>query len=132
MDFDSANENGDDAKVLALADGENSREGTKIFMEQKLKTFLTSDGGEAKSSSQFENDLSAEGGEEATDCFDSETVLLSREISNPNDETRKNQEVILTANVTLTASEAEREKMRARQTHEGEDEFYNALTQRVL
>ena len=84
-------------------------------MEQELKTFLTSEGGEAKSSSQFETDSSEEGGE-VTDCFDSETVLRAREISNSNDETRKNQEITLTANVALTASEAAREKTRARQT----------------
>jgi len=100
-------------------------------MEQELKTFLTSEGGEPKTSSQYESDPSEEGGE-VTDCFDSETVLRSREIKNSNDETRKNQEITLTANVALTASEAAGEKRHARQTLESEDEFYNALVQRVL
>jgi hypothetical protein len=38
----------------------------------------------------------------------------------------------LSANIVLTASEAAREQKRARQSLEAEDEFYNALTQRVL
>ena len=130
-DFEMTNKNNDDEDVLALADDETSSESEKDFMEQELKTFLTSDGGEANASSQFASDPSEEGGE-VTDCFDSETVLRSREIRNSNDEAPKNQEITLTANVALTASEAALEKKRARQTIESEDEFYNSLVQRVL
>ncbi len=131
VDFETTNENGDDEDVLALADDETIGEVERDFMEQELKTFLTSEGGGAKTSSQFESDQ-GEDGDEVTDCFDSKTVLRSREIKNSNDENRKNQEITLTANVALTASETAREKRRARQTLESEDEFYNALAQRVL
>lgn len=130
-DFELTNENDDNEDVLALADGETSGETEKDFMEQELKNFLTSDGGEANSSSQFESDSNVEGGE-VTDCFDSETVLRAREIRNSNDENIKNQEITLTASVALTASEAAREKAHVRQTIESEDEFYNSLVQRVL
>jgi type IV secretory pathway TraG/TraD family ATPase VirD4 len=129
-DFETTNENGDDEEVLALADDETSGDGERDFMQQELKTFLTSDGGEPKTPTQFESDLTKGG--EVTDCFDSETVLRSREIRNSTDEAPKNQEITLTANVALTANEAAREKRRARQTLESEDEFYNALVQRVL
>lgn len=129
-DFETTNENGDDEGVLALANGEIYREDDRDFMEQELKTFLTNDS-EAKTFSQSESDPSEEGGK-ITDCFDSETVLRSREIRNSNDEDQNNQEITLTASVALTASEAAREKRRARQTLESEDEFYNALVQRVL
>lgn len=128
--FETTNENDDDEDVLTLADNETSGEDEKDFMEQELKTFLTKDG-EAKTSSQYESDPSEEGGE-VTDCFDSETVLRSREVRNSNDDAAKNQEITLTASVALTASEAAHEKRRARQTIESEDEFYNALVQRVL
>jgi type IV secretory pathway TraG/TraD family ATPase VirD4 len=130
-DFETRGENGDDENVLALAGNETYREDERDFMKQELKTFLTSDGGDANSSSQFETDSSEEGGE-VTDCFDSEIVLRAREIRNSDDETKKNQEITLTANVPLTASEAAREKRRASQTIESEDEFYNTLVQRVL
>ncbi len=129
-DFETTNENGDE-EVLALADGETSGEGESDFMEQELKTFLTSDGGEAKTSTQFESDPNAKG-EEVVDCFDSETVLRPAEIKSSDDDGGKNQEITLTANVSLTANEAASEKTRARQTRETEDEFYNALVQRVL
>jgi len=129
-DFETTNENGDDEEVLALADGETSGEGERDFMKQELKTFLTI-GTEPKTPTQFESDQGEEGGE-ATDCFDSETVLRSREVRSSNDEAAKNQEITLTASVALTASEAAREKRRASQTIESEDEFYNALVQRVL
>ena len=129
-DFETTNENGDDEEVLALADGETSGEGERDFMKQELKTFLTVDT-EPKTPTQFESDPSEEGGE-VTDCFDSETVLRSREVRSSNDEAAKNQEITLTASVALTASEAAREKRRASQTIESEDEFYNALVQRVL
>jgi len=129
-DFETTNENGDDEEVLALADGETSGEGKRDFMKQELKTFLTVDT-EPKTPTQFESDPSEEGGE-VTDCFDSETVLRSREVRSSNDEAAKNQEITLTASVALTASEAAREKRRASQTIESEDEFYNALVQRVL
>jgi len=129
-DFETTNENGDDEEVLALADGETSGEGERDFMKQELKTFLTVDT-EPKTPTQFESDPSEEGGE-VTDCFDSETVLRSREVRSSNDEAAKNQEITLTASVALTASEAAREKRRACQTIESEDEFYNALVQRVL
>jgi type IV secretory pathway TraG/TraD family ATPase VirD4 len=128
--FEVTNENGDDEDVLALADDQTSGEDVRDFMEQELKTFLMNDG-EAKTSTRFESDPSEEGGE-VTDCFDSETVLRSREIRNSNDEATKNQEITLIASVALTASEAAREKRRASQTIESEDEFYNALAQRVL
>ena len=129
-DFETTNEDGDDEEVLALADGETSGEGERDFMKQELKTFLTVDT-EPKTPTQFESDPSEEGGE-VTDCFDSETVLRSREVRSSNDEAAKNQEITLTASVALTASEAAREKRRASQTIESEDEFYNALVQRVL
>ena len=129
-DFETTNENGDDEEVLALADGETSGEGERDFMKQELKTFLTVDT-EPKTPTQFESDPSEEGGE-VTDYFDSETVLRSREVRSSNDEAAKNQEITLTASVALTASEAAREKRRASQTIESEDEFYNALVQRVL
>jgi type IV secretory pathway TraG/TraD family ATPase VirD4 len=129
-DFEMPNEDGDGEDVLALAGDETSGEIARDFMEQQLKTFLTSDD-EAKTSAQFESDSSAESGV-VTDCFDSETVLRSREIRNSNDEVKTNQNITLTANVSLTAQEAEREKMRDYQTIESEDEFYNALVQRVL
>jgi hypothetical protein len=129
-DFETTNENGDDEEVLALADGETSGEGERDFMKQELKTFLTVDT-EPNTPTQFESDPSEEGGE-VTDCFDSETVLRSREVRSSNDEAAKNQEITLTASVALTASEAAREKRRASQTIESEDEFYNALVQRVL
>ena len=128
-DFETTNENGDDEEVLALADGETSGEGERDFMKQELKTFLTVDT-EPKTPTQFESDPSEEGGE-VTDCFDSETVLRSREVRSSNDEAAKNQEITLTASVALTASEAAREKRRAASL-ESEDEFYNALVQRVL
>lgn len=128
-DFEMEDEKDDDVKVLALADDATSGEDEKDFMEQKLKTFLTTDG-ETKTSLRFESDQSNSG--EVTDCFDSEIVLRSREIRNSNDEAAKNQEITLTASVSLTASEAAHEKKRARQTIESEDEFYNALVQRVL
>ena len=129
-DFETTNEDGDDEEVLALADGETSGEGERDFMKQELKTFLTVDT-EPKTPTQFESDQGEESGE-ATDCFDSETVLRSREVRSSNDEAAKNQEITLTASVALTASEAAREKRRASQTIESEDEFYNALVQRVL
>jgi len=129
-DFETTNENGDDEEVLALAYGETSGECERNFMKQELKTFLTVDT-EPKTPTQFESDPSEEGGE-VTDCFDSETVLRSREVRSSNDEAAKNQEITLTASVALTASEAAREKRRASQTIESEDEFYNALVQRVL
>ncbi|MBA4121588.1 MAG: type IV secretory system conjugative DNA transfer family protein [Acidobacteria bacterium] len=129
-DFETTNENGNDEEVLALADGETSGEGERDFMKQELKIFLTVDT-EPKTPTQFESDPSEESGE-VTDCFDSETVLRSREVRSSNDEAAKNQEITLTASVALTASEAAREKRRASQTIESEDEFYNALVQRVL
>ena len=129
-DFETTKENGDDEEVLALADDETSGDGERDFMQQELKTFLTSDGGEPKTPTQFESDTTKGG--EVTDCFDSETVLRSREVRSSNDEAAKNQEITLTASVALTASEAAREKRRASQTIESEDEFYNALVQRVL
>jgi type IV secretion system protein VirD4 len=128
-DLETTNENGDDENVLALANDKTSGEDERDFMEQELKTFLTDDS-EAKTRTQFESDPS-EGGE-VFDCFDSDTVLRSREVRYSNDEATKNQEITLTASVALTASEAAREKRRASQTIASEDEFYNALVQRVL
>lgn len=129
-DFETTSESGDD--VLALADGQPSGENERDFMEQELKTFLTSDGGDANTSSQFESDSTETGGE-VTDCFDSEVVVRAAEIRSSDGGGKKSREItLMTASVALTASEAEREKKRARQAHEAEAEFYNALTQRVL
>jgi type IV secretory pathway TraG/TraD family ATPase VirD4 len=130
-DFVTTNENdGDEEEVLALANGETSGEGERDFMEQELKTFLT-DEREAKTRTKFESDPNEEGGE-VTDCFDSETVLRPAEIGSSVGGLEKNQEITLTASVSLTANEAAGEKSRARQTREVEDEFYNALVQGVL
>lgn len=128
--FEKRDKNDDD--VLALADGETCREDAKDFMEQKLKTLLTKNGGEAKSSSpQIESSASENVGE-VIDHFDSEAVLRSRETGNSNGEALKTREVTLIASVALTASEAALEKTRTGQTFEPQDEFYNALVHRVL
>lgn len=128
-DFEMEDENDDDVRVLALANGATSGEHKKDFMEQELKTFLTSDDGEAKTSTRFESDQSVDG--EDTDCFDSETVLRSREIKN-SESGIENQEITLIASLSLTESDAANEKRRDRRAVESEDEFYNALVQRVL
>jgi type IV secretory pathway TraG/TraD family ATPase VirD4 len=126
--FELKDENCNDAGVLALADGEASDEGVRNFMERELKTLLAN---ERDAKTKFESDKGEESGE-VTDCFDSEIVLRSREIGNSNDEAPSNQEITLTASVSLTAQEAANEQIRARQTIESEDNFYNALVQRVL
>lgn len=118
-----------DKNILALAKDEISGEDEKDFMNQELKTFLMNDDGRAKASTQFKGD-SSEGGE-VTDCFDSETVLRSREIKISEGDTAT-QEITLTASVSLTESDTASEKERAKRTVESEDEFYNALVQRVL
>jgi type IV secretory pathway TraG/TraD family ATPase VirD4 len=113
---------------LALTDDEYREEHAKDFMQQKLKTFLTDDA--AKTSLQIEND-SDDG--EVTDCFDSDVVVQARTTKSFDESAdEEKREITLSANIVLTASEAAREQKRARQSLEAEDEFYNALTQRVL
>ncbi len=97
-------------------------------MQQELKTFLTGDA-DAKISAQIESDS---GNEEIVDCFDSETVLRSDEIKTSEGGVEINQETTLSASFALTETDAAHEQARARQSLEPEDEFYNALVQRVL
>lgn len=102
---------------------------TEDFMQQKLKTFLTSEN--PKTQVLIENDS---GDEEVVDCFDTGVVLRAETAESADDGggIGTNREITLSASFTLTEAEAARERERARENFEPENEFYNALVQRVL
>lgn len=123
--FEITDASGDD-EVLALAD-ERSDEQAEDFMQQELKTFLTDE--KPRTPDLIENDS----GDEQVDCFDSDVVLRTETTKNPDESGRQmNQEITLSGSYSLTAADAAHEQTRFRQTIESEDEFYNALVQRVL
>lgn len=126
-DFESAKAETEDDKVLGLSDIAAS-EKDEDFMQQNLKAFLIEDA--ARNSIQTSDDSDESG--EGVDCFDSETVLRVPKVTNLENGDENNQEIILSANFTLTAGDAEGEQTRARRKEESADEFYNALVQRVL
>ncbi len=126
--FEITDVNDNEDGVLALTDEEHRNEHTKDFMQQELKTFLTDEA--AKTSLQIENDSDDE---EIVDCFDSDVVIQAKTIKSfDKSGVEAKQEITLSANIALTEQEMAHEQKRAHQILEAEDEFYNALTQRVL
>lgn len=119
---------GSSDSVLALADDELRDEYAKDFMQQELKTFLT--GEKSKTLGFIENES---GDEEIVDCFDSDVVLQTKTTkTSDGGGVEENQEITLSASFTLTEEETAQEQTRESQTVESENEFYNALAQRVL
>ena len=126
--FEITDVNDNEDGVLALTDEEHRNEHTKDFMQQELKTFLTDEA--AKTSLQIENDSDDE---EIVDCFDSDVVIQAKTIKSfDKSGVEAKQKITLSANIALTEQEMAHEQKRAHQILEAEDEFYNALTQRVL
>jgi type IV secretory pathway TraG/TraD family ATPase VirD4 len=114
-------------RVLALTDDEPFNKHTKDFMQQELKTFLTDE--KPKVPDLIENSDD----EEIVDCFDSDVVFQAKTTKTSDDGgAEKNQEIILSTSFTLTEADAANEQARALQAVESENEFYNALVQRVL
>ena len=71
--------------------------------------------------------------EEIVDCFDSVVVIQAKTIKSfDKSGVEAKQEITLSANIALTEQEMAHEQKRAHQILEAEDEFYNALVQRVL
>lgn len=114
--------------VLALTNDEPLDEHTEDFMQQELKTFLT--GAKPKTPDSIKNET---GDEEIADCFDSDVVIQAKTTKNSGENgVEKNQEIILSGSYSLSEQETAQEQTRNRQTAESENEFYNALAQRVL
>ena len=115
--------------VLILTDDELPDKPAEDFMQQKLKTFLT--GEKLKTPAHIENDLS---GEEVDDCFDTGVILRAETAESTDNDGgfETNREITLSASFTLTEAEAASEQERANENFEPENEFYNALVQRVL
>ncbi len=126
-DFETSGAGDDGNSILALADDEHRDEKTEDFMEQELKTFLLDE--KTKTSVLIENDSD---GAEVVDCFDSETVLRTEIMKSSEGGIETNRETTLSGNYSLTEEETERERTHARQSLEPENDFYNALVQRVL
>jgi type IV secretory pathway TraG/TraD family ATPase VirD4 len=114
-------------EVLALAN-EASDKQAEDFMQQQLKTFLTDE--KPRTPDLIEN----VSGDEESDCFDSDVVLRAKssKTSEESGDTEENQEITLSGSYSLTEQETAHEKSHARGQLESEDEFYNALVQRVL
>ena len=126
-DFETSGAGDDGNSILALADDERSDEKTEDFMDQELKTFLLDE--KTKTPVLIENDSD---GAEVVDCFDSETVLRTEIMKSSEGGIETNRETTLSGNYSLTEEETERERTHARQSLEPENDFYNALVQRVL
>jgi hypothetical protein len=126
-DFETSGAGDDGNSILALADDERSDEKTEDFMDQELKTFLLDE--KTKTPVLIENDSDDA---EVVDCFDSETVLRTEIMKSSEGGIETNRETTLSGNYSLTEEETERERTHARQSLEPENDFYNALVQRVL
>jgi len=122
-DFEAANE----GNVLALAENERFDESDEDFMDQKLNIFLTSES--PKVSLQIAN---SSNDEEIQDLFDTDVSLSAKSAQSSGAGVDTNREITLSASFALTGEETAREQAIARQKFEPENDFYNALVQRVL
>lgn len=114
--------------ILTLTDDEFPDKPAEDFMQQKVKTFLTSEN--PKTSAITENDSDDK---EVVDCFDTSVDVCAETAESDDDGgIETNREITLSASFTLTEAEAAREQERTHENFEPENDFYNALVQRVL
>jgi type IV secretory pathway TraG/TraD family ATPase VirD4 len=125
-DFETSGADGDGG-VLALNEDEYSGEDSEDFMQQDLKAILLDE--KPKMPVQMETNASDA---EVFDRFDSQVVVRTKSAETSGDGVATKRNVVLSGSYSLTDDQLVNEQQISRQNLEPENEFYSALTQRVL